>query len=352
MEKLPTLFAVETAITAKMVGMNTLKPQHLIRAGATVVAALTLGFAGTSAFAADSHPLPLWRVSGTQGHTLYLVGSMHMLKQDDYPLPGAFERAFKRSERLIEELNLNAISPVKAQKAVVKLARLPEGKTLADVMGDDWNKAQKLADRAGINLSPYEQYKPWYAALRIAALGFIKAGYNPMLGLDYHFANQAAARKMPVKGLETFEEQLNFFNELKPSTQRHYLLQLLEQLPESRDDLAKLHAAWQVGDIEQMNATAQKDFSKYPAMLHELIYQRNKRWMPTLEKCLTQNRHCFVVVGAEHMAGKKGIIALLEGDGYKVRQLHGSTPANVGASASAATSTGAPRLAPAAGTSQ
>ncbi len=322
-----------------------LKPRHFIQLGAALMAVLTLGFAGTSALAADSHPLPLWRVSGTHGHTLYLVGSMHMLKPNDYPLPKAFNRTFKRSDRLIEELDLNAISPTTVQKAVVKLAKLPKGKTLADVMGDDWDKAQKLAAKAGINLSPYEQYKPWFAALRIASLGFIKAGYNPMLGLDYHFANLAAERKMPLKGLETLDEQMNFFNQLKPSTQRQYLLQLLEHLPESQHDLAKLHAAWQIGDLEQMNAAAQKDFSKYPAMLHELIYRRNKRWLPTLEQCLAENRHCFVVVGAEHMAGKKGVLSLLESNGYKVKQLRGSTPASTVASASPAASSGAVRLA-------
>jgi len=326
---------MEATITAKITGMNTIKLSCCARLGAITVAIATLGLAGTT-LAADSHPLPLWQVSDAQGHTMYLAGSMHMLKQADYPLPKAFDRAFKRSSRLIEELNLNAIPPSKVQKAVVDLAKLPQGKTLADAMGSHWHETRKLAARAGISLTPYEQYKPWYAALRIASLGFIKAGYNPMIGLDYHFANLAAEHKMPVHGLETLTQQMNFFNQLKMSTQRKYLLQLLKNLPKSSGDLAKLHAAWQTGNLEKMNAMAEKDFSKYPALLKQLLVQRNENWMPTLTDCLVKNRRCFVVVGAEHMAGDKGVLALLEKDGYKVRQLQGHQPASAATGATAA----------------
>lgn len=318
--------------------MNTTIQKRFTHIAATFAALASLALLASSALAAQSHALPLWRVTDAQGHTLYLAGSMHMLKQGDYPLPHAFEKAFKQSERLIEELDLNAINPQKVRKIVKKLAVLPDGKTLEDAMDDSWGKAQALAGKADIKLAPYKHFKPWYAALRIVSLKFLKAGYNPMLGLDFHFANLAKKQDMPVAGLETLREQMNFFNDLALSTQRHYLLQLLDKLPDTKHDLKKLHAAWKTGDLEQLEEMAQKDFADYPDLRKTLINDRNRNWLPEIKRCLSENRKCFVVVGAEHMAGKAGLLSLLEKAGNHVEQLHGNWPAPASTGTNAAAS--------------
>src|SRR5699024_9420600 len=146
-------------------------------------------------------------------------------------------------------------------------------------------------------------FKPWYAALRISSLTFLKAGYSPLLGLDFHYANLAAQREMPFMGLETMKEQMGFFNKLDMDIQRQYFMQTLKQLPDSKPDLAKMEAAWRMGNLEKLNAMAKKDFAKHPKLRKILINQRNHNWMPTLKHCLSADQGCFVVVGAEHMAG-------------------------------------------------
>ncbi|MGH8162238.1 MAG: TraB/GumN family protein [Gammaproteobacteria bacterium] len=275
-----------------------------------------------AAQAAATHPLPLWRVTDAHGHTLYLAGSMHALKADDYPLPTPFTTAFGHSRRLVEEINLAALKPEKVQETIKQLGDLPAGKTLAAVMGTSWTRAQALAQKSDIKLGPYQGLKPWLAAVQITGLDFIRKGYVPTLGMDQHFAELAKQRGMPVTGLETFSEQMGFFNAMPHALQRRFLLQTLEKMPQGDRELARLHTAWRHGDTAELAAIANKDFASYSRLRKRLLDQRNRRWLPTLERCLAANDGCFVVVGAEHMVGPTGLVALLEKDGERVVQLH------------------------------
>lgn len=304
-----------------MVCVNRAQKIFAPAAAVTVLAVAALGLPAGGALAVGGHPLPLWKVSDGHGHHLYLVGSMHVLTKADYPLPEAFAAAFAKSDRLVEEINLTKVSPLKMRTALREIAMLPKGKTLADAMGQQWEKTQKLARKAGIDLSRYKHYKPWLAAMRISMKRFIKAGYLPLLGLDFYFARQAQKRGMPIEGLETVREQLGFFRAFKPATQRAFLLKTLEQLPKFKQSAKKLHAAWRTGNLEKLNAMANRDFAGYPALRRALIYRRNRNWMPSLRRCLESGKTCFVVVGAAHMAGEKGLVALFEKAGYRVAQL-------------------------------
>ncbi len=269
---------------------------------------------------------------------MYLAGSMHALTAKDYPLPQAYASAFKRSERLVEELDLNAVTPDDVRKAIAAFGKLPPDDTLAKVMGKNWTKAQKLAKASGINLEMYQRFKPWFAAIRIAGRGFIRAGYRANLGLDQHFASLAAARKLPVIGLETLDSQMGFLNAIPLPIQRRFLLQTLKEIPSEKRELAAMHEAWRNGNVAALAAIARKDFAGYPKLRRRLLGKRNRRWLPRLKHCLASNEGCFVVVGVEHMTGPTGLLALLKNAGYQIRQLRG-TPAPPRASAAATSAT-------------
>lgn len=289
--------------------------------------ALALALLSGPALAATAHPLPLWRVSDVAGHVLYLAGSMHTLKAGDYPLPAPFTEAFNRSRRLVEEIDLNTVSEQEIEQTIKTVGMLPANETLAGAMGTDWTRALALAKRAGIDLGPYQQFKPWLVAVQITGTSFLKAGYLPSLGLDRHFARQAEKRKMPLTGLETFKEQMEFFNGIKPALQRRFLLQALEQTSHGQE-LARLHAAWRNGDMSVLAAIANRDFADYPGLRARILGDRDRRWLPALERCLAEDEGCFVVVGAEHMIGPNGLLALLGKAGYRIVQLHtASAPA-------------------------
>lgn len=290
------------------------------RVAAWLATALVAFAAATPASAADRY-LPLWQVSDSAGHVLYLVGSMHALKPDDYPLPETMTAAFARSDLLVEEIDLNAASHDQAMKTIAAIGMLPPGQTLEQAMGADWEHARRLAKAAGLSLDIYARSKPWFAAVAIGDQIFLEAGYDPNLGLDMHFAALARSRGMPIHGLETLKGQLEIFDDFPLSLQRTFLLQTLSQAPEAGAELAQLHTAWRTGNLKTMEALANRDFAGYPELRKTLLIDRNKRWLPTLEDCLAGGKTCFVVVGAEHMAGPNGLPALMKGAGDDVRQL-------------------------------
>jgi uncharacterized protein len=274
---------------------------------------------------AAARNLPLWRVSDASGHVLYLVGSMHALKPGDYPLPAAITTAFAHSDLLVEEIDLNSISHGDVMKTVAAIGMLPPGQTLAQAMGADWQQALSLAKTAGINLDIYARSKPWFAAVLIGDQLSVSAGYDTRLGLDMHFAALASGNGMPVEGLETLQRQLQLLDEIPDGLQRKFLLQTLSEAREAGEELNRLHTAWRDGDLRAIDAIAEKDFAGYPELRKTLLTARNRRWLPALKGCLTSGKTCFVVVGAEHMAGSGGLPALLQASGDRVRQVESTS---------------------------
>ncbi|MGA7964645.1 MAG: TraB/GumN family protein [Gammaproteobacteria bacterium] len=291
--------------------------------------ALSLPPALAKGTAIPTTPLSLWRVSDHAGHVMYLAGSMHALTQADLPLPTAYTKAFYDSDRLVEELNLAHLDPSTVSQQAMQMGML-QNTTLGKVMGKtDWTRAKALAAKANIDLSYYAHFKPWLAAVGVADTLLIKLGYKPQLGPDMHFARLARKRKMASNGLETVAEQLSFFNDMKLSVQKRFLMQTLAQATTAKQDLAKLHAAWAHGDMATLEALQKENFKGFVNVRKRLIDERNARWLPHLKKCLASGQTCFVVVGVEHMVGPHGLLALLRAAGAKVTQMH-TRPAHAG----------------------
>ncbi len=271
---------------------------------------------------ANPAPLSLWRVSNHAGHVMYLAGSMHALTPADLPLPAAYTRAFNKSNRLVEELDLVHLNPAAVTQQALKLGLL-QGTTLEQVMGKaDWVRVKTLAGKTHVILEHYTYFKPWLAAIGIGDAVLIRLGYTPQLGLDMHFAQLAGKRKMASDGLETVVQQLSFFNDMKPLAQKRFLLQTLEQTSTAKQELTKLHDAWARGDVATLEALQNKNFKGFVQLRKRLLADRNQRWLPHLQQCLESGQTCFVVVGVEHMVGPHGLIALLHAQGDKVRQMH------------------------------
>lgn len=294
---------------------------RLIRHPQAVVAALALT-AGLWSNLALSHPLPLWRVSRGQ-HSLYLLGSIHLLKAKDYPLPKPMMTAFHRADILVEEINLLKLKnhPAMVHAELVRLGLLPAGVTLPHMMGKDWPKAQRLARNAGISLTPYRHAKPWYVAIAVTNQVLLRAHYDPRYGIDHYFARLAKRHHKPLIGLETLQKQLSIFNRLPLHLQREFLLQSLQELSNDVHDMTRLYTAWKKGRTAELQSLLNKDFHSFPKLRRVLLEQRNKEWLPKLKSCLRISKICLVVVGAFHMIGTHGLIHLFRQAGYRVQQL-------------------------------
>ena len=146
-------------------------------------------------------------------------------------------------------------------------------------------------------------------------------GYRQKYGVDFHFYNRAKESGKEIVGLETLEFQLGLFDAMSDTDQENLVKQTLEDLATIEDEVDGLVKAWAAGDLETMDALLVREFKKYPRLYESLFVNRNRDWIPAIESFLQSDQDYLIVVGAGHLAGKDGVLALLEEKGYTVEKL-------------------------------
>lgn len=262
----------------------------------------------------------LWQVR-SDTVTMYLLGSVHLLRRSDFPLDPALDAAYDDSELLVLELDLNAADPIGTQALINRIGRIGNG-DLADWMGEsDYQRAHALAAELDVDLDRLRPLKPWLAAITILQLQLARLGFSPDLGVDFYFAGRADEDGKPVLGLETMEFQLAQFDGLDRQQQSAFLLQSLEEAEDIPGEIDAMVDAWQSGDTAALARVLEDGFSGYPELYDRLVRQRNSNWLPQLLALLNGDKDVLVVVGALHLVGSGSVIGMLEQRGFVARQL-------------------------------
>jgi uncharacterized protein YbaP (TraB family) len=262
----------------------------------------------------------LWKASGPSG-SIYLVGSVHLLTKDFYPLSPALEEAYKASDLLVEETNLAELLAPTAQIQMLARGMLPANQTLDAVISP--TTFALVADRAkmlGLPLEPLKRFKPWSLALMLVSLEWQKAGFDGELGLDRHFYDQAQTDHKPVQGLETAAFQIAQLDGIAMDQQERLLASTLKDLDNELANLSTLVMAWKSGDTAAVERIVLADVKQEPLIYQRLLVDRNRTWLPEIEKLFARPRPALVVVGAAHLVGPDGLIALLTAKGYRLEQ--------------------------------
>ena len=284
----------------------------------TALLALTLSAAPAAQTGNKSF---LWKIEGQNGAVAYLLGSMHVLTPEFYPLSPAIEQAFIASNTLVEEVDLDEMSdPVQMMGALAK-AMLTDGRTLDQLVAPaTFAEVKRRAEKAGLPLLAMQRMKPWLAAITLMAPTLQAAGFRAELGVDRHFFDRAKTAGLKTQALETLAYQLDRFDQLAPKLQEDMLKATLEDLDTQVANVGALAKAWAAGDAKGIEVLLLGAFHESPELYDRLLVERNRNWIATVESCLQQKSACFVVVGAAHLVGPHGVPTLLEKKGYKVTQ--------------------------------
>jgi uncharacterized protein YbaP (TraB family) len=264
----------------------------------------------------------MWRATSPSNRVVYLVGSVHLLTADYYPLDPAFEEAFKSSDVLVEELDMKEMLGANSQMEMLARGMLPAGQTIDKVLAPATMSAvvKKFSD-LGIPLDPMKQFKPWLLSLILQGFEWQKAGFDSDLGLDKHFYDLAVQGGKPVQGLETLAFQLSQFDQMSMDMQDHLLAETLQELETTKSSVTKMADAWKAGDVPTIEQLVLKDLKAEPQMYDRLLIQRNRTWLPKIEALFSRPNPAFVVVGAAHLVGSDGLLQMLKAKGYKIEQL-------------------------------
>ncbi|HEY3515549.1 MAG TPA: TraB/GumN family protein [Gammaproteobacteria bacterium] len=263
-----------------------------------------------------------WRVAGRDGGEVTLLGSMHVLRPSDYPLPSTVDALVDAADNIVMEIDLDDVDAAQ-QQLIVQKAMLPQGKVLADVVDADVYRlvAQHMGE-LGIDVKALEHFEPWFLSITVLDLGMRKLGFQPDRGVEQYVLGRARTAGKEIDGLETLEFQIGLFDALPPEQQQAMLEQTLAELDEGVAVLAEMVAAWRAGELESLTSELLEDFGDFPGLYEKLVTNRNKSWVPTLERMLTDGHRHLVVVGALHLVGPDNVIELLQERGHEVERLH------------------------------
>jgi hypothetical protein len=285
-----------------------------------------------TAVVAKAAPVPLlWKVSDAD-NSLYLLGSFHFLKGDDYPLAPEVDAAFDDAERLVFEVAPEEMSSPELAAEMTMAALRIDGTALNDDLPpgtvarlDAWLAANAVVlQRYGLAPQTLQKFESWYVALIIAIVEFEKFGLDRKLGFEAHFAAAALEAGKPAVGFETGSQQIAFFDGMSKQEQLQFLGEALEDSEKGRQAIEKLHNAWRNGDAATLWSDMAADLRKQsPALYQRINVERNDAWLPQLEQRLKESTtdDTLVVVGSLHLLGGDGVVEKLRAKGYTVERV-------------------------------
>lgn len=264
--------------------------------------------AAAPAATTDADPA-LWVVKDDDT-TIYLFGTVHVLRPGLSWFDEAVKTAFDASDEVVLELVLP--DDATAQAAVMKHAVNTSGTTLTAMLPED-ERAAYLQSLTNIGVPPaaLDQYQPWFAATNLSIMTLMKAGYDANSGAEKVITAAAKEAGKPVSGLETMDQQLGFFSGLSKDSQIALLTSTVEELPNATKMTDDMVAKWGAGDPQGLGELMNESLRETPELSKVLLADRNARWAEWINTRMAKPGTVFIAVGAGHLAGNDSVQAML-----------------------------------------
>lgn len=274
----------------------------------------------------------VWRAwkPGVEG-SLFLAGTIHILRAEDYPLAPAYEAAYRQADQVVLELPPGTGRSEVLARRMRERAALPHGRHLKDVISEDeWRRVEAWAASQGMPVSAFSGFHPWYVSLVIVAVEYARLGAGPDHGVDHYYELRAYEDGKPASGLETMEFQLDLFAEMTPQQELDMLEQTLSEVERVKEDFAEMLRAWKSGDLDALDELLYREAEQYPELMDTFLKKRNQAWVPKLMKMTEGGKNVLVLVGAGHLGGKAGVLSLLRAQGCEIEHFTESGPVAMG----------------------
>jgi uncharacterized protein YbaP (TraB family) len=274
---------------------------------------------------AKAPPVPLlWKVSDGD-NAVYLLGSFHLLKADDYPLSGDIDTAFDDVDKVVFEVPPEQMTDPATQQKVLAAAGFGDDRKLSQVLPADLReKLSRIMAMSGASMATVDGYEPWYVNLSLLMGVSQSMGFSPDKGLDQYLMQQAGATNKPTGGLETMDLQLQVLDSSPMPEQIASLREFLDRPQDMPAMLTDLHQAWRDGDVARLDKLSREEMrEKTPQTYRMVNVERNDAWVPLIRKMLdgVKKGDTMVVVGALHLLGEDGVIEKLRSKGYRIERV-------------------------------
>jgi uncharacterized protein len=256
----------------------------------------------------------LWRITNAKW-SFYLLGSIHRLRAQDFPLPAAVDQAVAQSQQFYFEYDFNRDDEF--ARKLVAAAKLPHGVQIKDkVHAKTWDYLRTTARGGG---TEWMNLKAW--AIAMFVMDYPAQERLSASGVDDYVWKKARARNCRTRGLESIDEHVAVFGGMSDVESEAYLLQAIVYASQHDHDTREMISAWKAGNTERLSAIQTPVVREAPGLHPRFLQWRNERWIPVIESAINSGKPTMIVAGAAHFSGPNSVIAMLRARGYQIEQL-------------------------------
>ncbi len=259
----------------------------------------------------------LWKISNDK-NSVFLLGSIHYLRKENYPLNKAILEAFDGSKVLVLEIDLNSTAAEAAQRLTLEKAVYRDGTSLAqNVAPETYQLAAQRAKELGVDMRIMNPMKPWFVALTLVAIKLQSLGLDPTRESIAISRNaQKTTAKRPVDWKRSNSKLGYWINCRKPTKNRCCAKPCVNWTCWIRTSTRSCGPG-RKGDVDLLAKLLLAGMKEYPEVYQKIIVERNRRWLPEIEKLIHNGSGAMLVVGAAHLVGQDGVIEMLKAKGYQ-----------------------------------
>jgi len=252
---------------------------------------------------------------------MYLGGTIHVLRNSDYPLPPEFEQAYEKAKILVLETDLKKASSPEFGQQMAQAFMYSDGKNLSqDLKPALWKELQAFSDKRQFPLGQMSMFKAMFVSLSLSIAEMQRQGFGVGQGVDSYFYQKAILSGKATQELETTGDVLTHLTMLADVDANVIIKATLRDLHKMDGMLEKSVGYWRSGELEKLDKEMAADMRKEtPEIYQQLLVARNQAWLPKIEQMLTTPDVELVLVGSLHLSSKDGLLAQLKQRGYNIK---------------------------------
>jgi uncharacterized protein len=261
----------------------------------------------------------LWTISGRNlKDTSYLYGTIHMIEKEDFLMTDHTKTAFRKSDQVAFEIDMDQMGDFSVLFSLLGQVMMKDGMTLDKLLSaEDYQLVKTHFEEMGLPMFMFRKVKPMFLSTMASGdmAGGIGGEESDIVSYEMEFMQMAKDQNKPVSGLETIEYQMSVFDSIPYKYQAEMLVESVKAGKGGSNEFDEMVKLYKNQDIVGMQTMFKEDTEGVGKFEDIFLKNRNLNWIPIIENMMMQ-KPTFFAVGAGHLGGSIGVIALLREAGY------------------------------------
>lgn len=264
----------------------------------------------------------VWKASKDNKH-LFLGGTIHILAEDDYPLPCEFGAAYSVSDKLFFETDISSLENPEVAQSMLQKGVYAFGDGLDKKLTPETLSALKAyISSLGFPAEGFLKYKPGILLSYITVIELNRMGIKSQ-GVDAYFSDLAKQDNKPVGYFEQPEQQIEFIVDMGVGNEENFVKYIIDNAGKLENQFLGMRETWRNGEVNALADFSEVDVLRdnFPKVFDTLLTKRNQNWLTQIDLLIKTPEIEYILVGALHMPEEEGLLAQLKTKGYQIDQL-------------------------------